>query len=127
MGRKLIAAYPVFKLAIMSCNQFLQEASAEWSLQGLGKGGMIAVGLSLDAGQDYLDRLTKGRVVIACYNSPTSITASGDYDAIEELEELLKADNVFARRLRIDYAYHSHHMKAIATPYYAWLNRVMKP
>jgi acyl transferase domain-containing protein len=34
MGRELIAAYPVFKSAIMSCDQFLQEAGAEWSLQG---------------------------------------------------------------------------------------------
>ncbi|THY39330.1 hypothetical protein D6C98_10047 [Aureobasidium pullulans] len=72
---------------------YARAKHAGQKILGLGKGGMIAVGLGPDAGQDYLDRLTKGRVVIACYNSPTSITALGDYDAIEELEELLKADN----------------------------------
>lgn len=106
---------------------FARAKHAGQKVPGLGKGGMIAIGLGPEEGQTYLERLTKGRVVIACYNSPTSITASGDYDAIEELESLLKADNVFARRLRIDCAYHSHHMKAIAAPYYAWLDRVMKP
>lgn len=34
MGRELIAAYPVFKSAIMECDRYLQEAGAEWSLLG---------------------------------------------------------------------------------------------
>jgi acyl transferase domain-containing protein/phospholipid N-methyltransferase len=106
---------------------YARAKHAGQAVPGLGKGGMIAVGLGPEPAQIYLDRLTKGRVVIACYNSPTSITASGDYDAIEELETLLKTDNVFARRLRIDCAYHSHHMEAISEPYHAWLSRVMNP
>ena len=106
---------------------YARAKHAGQKIPGLGKGGMIAVGLGPDDAQSYLDRLTKGRVVIACYNSPTSITASGDVLGVEELEDLLKADNIFARRLRIDCAYHSHHMKAISAPYYDWLARVMTP
>jgi acyl transferase domain-containing protein len=35
MGRELIAAYPVFRSAIADCDLYLQEAGAEWSLQGI--------------------------------------------------------------------------------------------
>lgn len=91
------------------------------------KGGMLAVGLGPTEANEYLERLTKGRVVIACYNSPTSVTASGDLPAIEELEELLTADKIFVRRLRIDTAYHSHHMKPVALPYKAWLAPHLDP
>ncbi|KAK4498658.1 hypothetical protein PRZ48_009168 [Zasmidium cellare] len=91
------------------------------------KGGMLAVGLGATAANDYLERLTKGRAVIACYNSPSSITASGDVPAIEELEELLKADKVFARRLRVETAFHSHHMKPVAIPYKAFLAPYLDP
>ncbi len=82
------------------------------------KGSMIATGLNAKELQEkYLSRLKSGKVVPACFNSPSSTTASGDVNAVVELEALLQADNIFARRLKIDAAYHSHHMEAVAGPY----------
>lgn len=89
------------------------------------KGGMIAVGIGAKDAQKYINRVTSGQVMIACLNSPSSITASGDIPAVEELESLLKADNLFARRLKIDAAYHSHHMELLAAPYLAWLQKLL--
>ena len=90
------------------------------------KGGMVAVGLGPEDVSKYIKRVSSGQVMVACLNSPTSITASGDVLAIEELEKLLKADNVFARRLKVDAAYHSHHMRPIAAPYLSWLEKLVK-
>jgi acyl transferase domain-containing protein len=74
-----------------------------------------------------LKRLTsKGKAVVACVNSPSSITVAGDLSAIEELEDLANAEGVFARRLKIDTAWHSHHMAPIAKVYVEALQR-MKP
>ncbi|KAL4865188.1 hypothetical protein BDV12DRAFT_200380 [Aspergillus spectabilis] len=86
---------------------------------GAAKGAMAAVGLGVEAVQPYLDRVTreKGKAVIACVNSPQSITISGDSDAVEEIEDLCKQDSVFARRLKVQQAYHSHHMDPFADSY----------
>ena len=90
------------------------------------KGGMIAVGLGVEDVEKYISRVSSGQVMVACLNSPTSITVSGDVPAIEELETMLKEDNVFARRLKVDAAYHSHHMQPIAAPYLSWLQKLVK-
>ena len=47
---------------------------------------------------------------VACVNSPTSVTLSGDVAALEELRAVLDERSVFARRLKVDVAYHSAHM-----------------
>lgn len=86
---------------------------------GAAKGAMAAVGLGAEEVQFYLDRLTEGsgKAVIACVNSPQSVTMSGDVNAIQEIEDLCKQDGVFARRLKVQQAYHSHHMKPFAETY----------
>ena len=86
---------------------------------GAPKGAMAAVGLSVEAVQPYLDRLTKenGKAVVACVNSPQSVTISGDDAAVQEIEDLCKQDGVFARRLKVQQAYHSHHMDPFAADY----------
>ncbi|PWY94533.1 putative polyketide synthase [Aspergillus sclerotioniger CBS 115572] len=86
---------------------------------GAAKGAMAAVGLGVDAVQPYLARLTKenGKAVVACVNSPQSVTISGDSDAVQVIEDLCKQDGVFARRLKVQQAYHSHHMDPFADAY----------
>ncbi|KAH9895432.1 putative polyketide synthase [Xylariomycetidae sp. FL2044] len=83
------------------------------------KGAMAAVGLGAVEVQPYLDRLTaaSGKAVIACVNSPQSVTISGDSDAVQKIEDMCKADDVFARRLKVKQAYHSHHMDHFAEAY----------
>lgn len=82
-------------------------------------GAMMAAGLSADACEAYLQRVRSGSVVVACINSPASVTLSGDEDVIDELESLLTQDSVFARKLRVPTAYHSHHMQIVADDYLA--------
>ncbi|KAJ5110635.1 hypothetical protein N7532_001170 [Penicillium argentinense] len=75
------------------------------------RGGMMATGLSAENAQKYLADLPHRSVVVACVNSPASTTLSGDVDKIDELEAKLQADGIFARKLRVDTAYHSPHME----------------
>ena len=82
------------------------------------KGAMLAVGTSLEDANE-LCGLSEfaGRVTVAACNSPSSVTLSGDVDAVQEAKALLEDEKKFARLLRVDKAYHSHHMAACADPY----------
>ncbi|KAL4794077.1 hypothetical protein BDV19DRAFT_390587 [Aspergillus venezuelensis] len=81
------------------------------------KGSMIAVGLGEEDAEKYIARVSEGAIAVACVNSPSSVTVSGDTAGIDELEDLLKADEVFARKLKVGVAYHSSHMQTIAGLY----------
>jgi NADPH:quinone reductase-like Zn-dependent oxidoreductase/malonyl CoA-acyl carrier protein transacylase len=81
------------------------------------KGAMLAVGLGEYGISKYISKLETGTAVIACANSPASTTISGDSLAIQELQEILNRLSIFNRRLKVDTAYHSHHMKAVADRY----------
>ncbi|RYP45940.1 hypothetical protein DL768_007780 [Monosporascus sp. mg162] len=75
------------------------------------KGAMLAAGTSLrDAKELCQLEAYEGRVCVAASNSPESVTLSGDADAIEEIMEVLQDEAKFARLLKVDKAYHSHHM-----------------
>ncbi|KAJ5628253.1 type I iterative polyketide synthase [Penicillium lividum] len=80
------------------------------------QGTMIAVGASPEVIKPMLKTL-KGYATIACVNSPSSVTISGDVPAIDELESILQAKQLFNRKLKIDVAYHSDHMKNVAEAY----------
>ncbi|KAJ0330269.1 hypothetical protein COL5a_003329 [Colletotrichum fioriniae] len=81
-------------------------------------GGMLAVGLSLSAASELCRQPAfVGRLVVAASNAPQSCTLSGDRDAVAEAKEQLERDNIFARPLLVDTAYHSHHMAACADAY----------
>ncbi|RHZ46589.1 uncharacterized protein CDV56_102872 [Aspergillus thermomutatus] len=118
---EIAAAYAVGAISLrlaMAIAYYRSRLAAEMTLDGPIKGGMLAVGLGHVDVEQYLERLTcDARAVVACVNSPSSTTVAGDIAAIEELETLLKAEDVFARRLRVDTAYHSHHMEPVAENY----------
>ncbi len=80
-------------------------------------GGMLAVSIGEEEVSSHISRLTAGRAVVACCNSPLNTTVSGDEDAIVSLKRLLEQSATPARRLRVDTAYHSHHMEAVAQEY----------
>ncbi|KAK4240609.1 reducing polyketide synthase DEP5 [Achaetomium macrosporum] len=80
-------------------------------------GAMLAVGLGAEAVAPYLDGL-EGKAVVACHNSPSGVTVSGDADAIEQVKAKLDADGVFARLVKTNgKAYHSHHMAPVSAVY----------
>lgn len=82
------------------------------------KGSMLATGLGESDILPYIAQVKgKGKIVVACVNSPQSTTISGDEPAIDELKVILDAASVFARKLRVDTAYHSHHMVPCAAAY----------
>lgn len=88
------------------------------------KGAMLAVGTSVeDALQLCEDEEFAGRINLAASNSRSSVTISGDEDAIEELEFVLEDEKKFHRRLRVDMAYHSQHMEPCSAPYINSLRR----
>lgn len=81
-------------------------------------GGMLAVGLSVVEAQKYIDNnTTSGKVVVACINSPSNVTLSGDEQALINIQGRLAARDVFNRKLVVDVAYHSHHMQLILEEY----------
>ncbi|KAF6838975.1 polyketide synthase [Colletotrichum musicola] len=106
---------------------YLRGALSAETDQIIGRGGMIAVGASRPKVQEYIDRVRSGSIVVACINSQNSITASGDLSAVHELEDMLVRDGVFCRRLRINGAFHSHHMAPISAKYMDQLRPVLKP
>ncbi|KAG4440758.1 hypothetical protein IFR05_003745 [Cadophora sp. M221] len=81
------------------------------------KGAMMAVGGSAEDMRPMIKLLKEGRATVACINSPSSITVSGDVEAINELQEAVEAKQMFNRKLRVDTAYHSHHMNLVAEEY----------
>ncbi|KAI0379176.1 ketoacyl-synt-domain-containing protein [Hypomontagnella monticulosa] len=89
------------------------------------RGGMLAVGLSASEVQKYVDQVGNDRVVVACVNSPASVTLSGDENAIQELHEVLQTAGIFNRRLVIGIAYHSHHMKRCESEYLQSIAHIM--
>lgn len=68
-------------------------------------GGMAAIGL----GQAETSNYTMKGVGIACENSPSSTTISGDSKQLQVIIENLKKErpDIFVRRLKVDKAYHS--------------------
>ncbi|OKO94430.1 Lovastatin diketide synthase LovF [Penicillium subrubescens] len=88
------------------------------------KGTMIAVGASSDAIKPMLKTM-RGYATVACVNSPSSVTVSGDADAIDELETVLQQRQLFNRKLKIDVAYHSDHMKKVAEAYLSAIGSIL--
>ncbi|VUC22345.1 unnamed protein product [Clonostachys rosea] len=92
-------------------------------------GAMMSVGLGEHEIAPYMKDMTKGALSIACVNSPSNVTVSGDAEAMDELAGRLAAsgDGVFHRRLVVDTAYHSHHMQAVADEYCRILSDQQQP
>jgi hybrid polyketide synthase/nonribosomal peptide synthetase ACE1 len=75
------------------------------------RGAMIAVESTVEDAETLvkLPHLV-GKVCIAAYNSPESITLAGNEDAILSIKEAFEAKKKFVRLIKVDNAYHSHHM-----------------
>lgn len=86
------------------------------------KGAMLAVGTSWEDALDVTSlRAFKGRLAIAAHNSSASVTLSGDADAVVHAKKVFDEEKKFARLLKVDTAYHSHHMLPCGDPYIASL------
>jgi acyl transferase domain-containing protein len=86
------------------------------------KGSMMAVGCTREEAEDAISNAQSkldGIATVACVNSPSSITLSGDVAALEQLRAVFDERKVFARRLKVEMAYHSAYMNRVSGNYSA--------
>ena len=114
---EIAAAYCMGALSSESAWKLAYQRGQVSKLLEAGSGAMMSVGIGVDEASTYLKDIAQGKAVVACINSPASVTVSGDVCALDQLEGILKAQGVFARRLKVEVAYHSHHMQAVAKSY----------
>lgn len=90
-------------------------------------GTMCAIWLGEKDALELLEEFgIQERIQVACINSPSHVTLSGDSDAIEKLENILscKKPNVKFRRIPVSVAYHSHHMTKAGELYLKEMKRL---
>lgn len=77
-----------------------------------GLGGLNAVSAPLAWVEDRLNRWP-GRLCVGAVNGPGSVVISGDLEALEQFAAMAAADGVRVRRVKIEYASHSHQVEGI--------------
>lgn len=91
-------------------------------------GAMMSVALPEAQVDSYLEQAglevsASARVIyVACVNSPTNVTLSGNEKAIDALKGRLDNDGIFSQKLNTGVAYHSPAMQVIAKDYLTSLN-----
>ena len=108
----------------LSARDAIRVAFYRGKYTSLAKGGsMIATGTDM---QDAIDLCSlpklKGKAQLAASNSSASVTISGDSDAIDLVEIVMQDESKFARKLKVDTAYHCFHMRVCSRPYIASLD-----
>ena len=98
------------------------QASVEAEKDLNGDHGMLTVGLGARELANYLAGFDL-HIEFACYNSPNSVTLSGNIGSLSLVEARLKADGHFARMLHVDLAYHSRYIVGISDTYKHLLDR----
>ena len=120
---EIAAAYAVGALSLSSCMAVAYHRGALAS-KVAGRGAMLAIGTTVIEVNSLLGKAAGGKAVIACINSPSLITVSGDTDAVDSLQTLATDAKIFTRRLKVDTAYHSHHMREIEAEYLSKLGGI---
>ncbi|MDN3028468.1 type I polyketide synthase [Streptomyces sp. S.PB5] len=77
-----------------------------------GLGGMSAVAATPEWVEERLEQWT-GRLSVAAVNGPASVVIAGDDEALDQFAASASADEVRVRRVKVDYASHSHHVERI--------------
>ncbi|KAF3001768.1 t1pks [Curvularia kusanoi] len=119
------AAYAIGALShrdAIAAAYFRGVASARLKERRL-EGGMMAIGCSADHARHVMEE-NGIKATVACVNAPSNVTVSGDISALDDLKNILDARQIFARRLKVDVAYHSPHMHYCSGEYYAAIANV---
>jgi acyl transferase domain-containing protein len=77
-----------------------------------GLGGLQAVAAPLAWVEERLQRWP-GRLCLGAVNGPSSVVVSGEIEALEEFAAEATGEGVRTRRVRIDYASHSHQVERV--------------
>lgn len=121
---EVAAAYASGALSLETAVKVIYERSF---LQGVtrGIGVMAAASISAPLMTEKLKEWGFSKYIdIAGINAANSITLSGDKNKMEELLLMMRSSNIVAKKLDIDYAFHSHHMDVLQKQLYEKLNGV---
>ncbi|KAJ5752227.1 hypothetical protein N7520_009144 [Penicillium odoratum] len=86
-------------------------------------GAMLAVSVGDVRAREYVARVGEP-IALACINSPSSVTLSGERAHLEILESQLKEEGIFTRFLDVDFAYHSPYMSHAAEGYQSLIQHI---
>ena len=86
---------------------------------------MVSVGLSQSQTtlqlrkleSEQTPRFKESLITLSCINSPTNVTVSGPNEQMDILITHLRKQGIFARKLKVNVAYHSPQMHEIASEY----------
>lgn len=81
--------------------------------QTKGSGHMTAVGLGQQEIEEVFKKLNTDQLCVAGINSFRGVTVAGSMEELSTLETELRIQNVFYKRLDLDYAFHSQAMDTI--------------
>ncbi|KAI0020462.1 hypothetical protein F4780DRAFT_373288 [Xylariomycetidae sp. FL0641] len=89
-------------------------------------GSMLAVALGEEAVKPFIEQCTSDpKPVIACVNSPESVTLSGSVEGIDEVLKII-GSQAWARKLLVKTPYHSPFMRVLAEPYLNSMNNLSR-
>lgn len=114
---EIAAAYCMGALSSESAWKLAYQRGQLSKLLQAGSGAMMSVGLGENEAKKHIDKTAQGKAIVACINSPASVTVSGDVYALDQLDKIFRTEGIFARKLKVEVAYHSHHMKTVANTY----------
>lgn len=98
---------------------FRGQAAARLSREQTKKGAMLALGVSPEEATKLIQEHVGGYAIVAAINGPLSVTVSGDEAAIDNVKKAASAQDIFARKLKVEMAYHLYHIEAVADFYFA--------
>ena len=108
---EVAAAHIAGALSLEDAVQVIYNRSHWMELAGA-RGGMLAVGLTREQAQALIGE-TEAEIELAAINNPGMLTLSGTIQDLQKVEETLRAQGVFHRRLQVDYAFHSRLMEPV--------------
>ena len=111
---EVAAAYACGALSFEQAVRVIHERSRAQELTA-GEGKMAAAALSREDAEKVVAGYGQ-RISLAAINSPTSVTLSGEVDALQEVGHELESQGVFFRMLDLDYAFHSRVMDRLKDP-----------
>ncbi len=112
---EVAAAWACGALSLQQAVQVIHHRSQQQE-RTRGLGGMTAASTSADAAQALIAEQGLAEVHLAADNAPHGITLSGDEAGLARIEAQLAEQRVPARRLDLDYPFHSPAMDAIREP-----------
>ncbi|KAI1267381.1 putative polyketide synthase [Xylariaceae sp. FL1019] len=109
--------------AAVAIAYFRGQSTIQLKQENTRTGAMLALGIGKAEAEILIEENTDGYATIAAINSPKSVTVSGDESAVNNIHQLASSRGIFARKLKVDIAYHSRHMDSVAASYLASIEK----